>query len=88
MYLSGGHALLIDNHFVSAEQLDLVQDLSFNQCEYYSIKTSNFYEDVIIANGVFVESWDGYDKSNDDEHRFDPKYINSDGYRYLLNISH
>jgi len=88
LYLSGGHALLIDNHFVSAEQLDLVQDLSFNQYEYYSIKTSNFYEDVIIANVVFVESWDGYYKSNNDEHRFDPKYINSDSYRYLLKISH
>jgi len=45
----------------------------------------NYYEDVIIANDVFVESYDGYYKSNNDKHRFDPKYINSDGYRYLLN---
>jgi hypothetical protein len=88
LYLSGGHAILIDDYFVAANDklLDLNNDLNFNKVQYYNIEVSDFYNDTIVANGVAVEAWDGIEKTVDNVNRkFEKEYVNSQGYRYLKN---
>lgn len=86
LYLSSGHAILIDNYFMSANQLNLEQDTTHYLIEYYGIQTENFYQDTIIANGVIVETWDGFEEDQlyqNIDHHFLDEYINENGYRYL-----
>ena len=89
LFISGGHAILIDNYFVSAYHLDLSQDTNFSLIEYYCLETEDFYKDTIIANGVVVETWDGFDLEllyNGVEHNFLDEYINENGHRYLRDL--
>ena len=86
LYLSSGHAILIDNYFVSACQLNIEQDTTHYLIEYYGVQTENFYQDTIIANGVIVEPWDGFEEDQlyrNVEHKFLKEYINQTGHRYL-----
>jgi len=89
LYISGGHAILIDNYFVTAGDLYIEQNNNISLIEYYAIQTENFYKDTIIANGVVVESWDGFEEEQlyqNIEHKFLDEYINEHGYRFLHNL--
>ena len=84
LYLSKNHAILVNDYFICPNHINLKQDKTFEFVEYYSIQTEDFYSDVIIANGVFVETWDGNDNSTNIPTEFPRQYKNATGYRRLL----
>jgi hypothetical protein len=61
LYLSFGHSLLINNIFMPAYAVDgLIKKVSNKRIGYYySLMTDDFKKDVIIVNGVMVETWGG-----------------------------
>ncbi len=88
LYLSPGHSILVEDYFIASDNrlLKLEKDLNFNKIEYYNLQVTNFYNDTIIANGVIVETWDGFEKSEDvNIRKFNEKYINKNGHRCLKN---
>lgn len=61
LYLSFGHSLLIDDIFMPAYTLSELEKKCPDETigYYYLLMTENFHKDVIIANGVMVETWGG-----------------------------
>jgi len=60
LYLSPLHQVLIDNTFTCVKQLiGLEQVFAGFTLEYYHIKTSDYFKDTIIAEGVITETWSG-----------------------------
>ncbi len=83
LYLSSGHAVLINNEFINCSKLNLEQDIQKNNIYvYYSIKTEDYYNDTLIANGVAIETWGGW-KPYMKDFELKSEYFNESAVRYI-----
>lgn len=66
LYMSQYHAILIDDLFIQTRHLieEINEEYNFT-IEYFCVKTENYFEDTMIANGVTIETWGGYNPSTD-----------------------
>ena len=87
LYLSKGHSILIDNTFKWPFKLELEMNTSLSTIQYYCLMCEDYYKDTLIANGVIVETWSGYDpitEVDDTKYRIAPEYLNENEERILL----
>lgn len=65
-YLSRNHGILINGEYiVPAKYLNLELYNLGHIIIYYLIMTENFFKDTMVANGVTVETWGGYNPLTD-----------------------
>lgn len=85
LYISPKHCILIDNNrFVEADKLNLEKsDMKDEVIIYYHIKTTDYFKDVIMANGVPVETYIQILTHNE----IPAEYKNKDGNRLLIPVT-
>ncbi len=82
LYISKYHALLINDIFVEACKLGLDVKNDFkNQITYYLLKTENYFTDTIVANGVIVETWGGYNVLTD---KYEDEFVKENLPKYMI----
>lgn len=76
-YISKNHAILINNRWYYAGDLNFKQEYDKKEIVYYHIKLNNYYRDNLVVNGIIMESWDGYDAVENREYIWRKKNDNS-----------
>lgn len=85
LYISRWHCILINNkYFVETHKLTNIETKYTEFITYYHIQLENFYTDTLVANGVAVECWSGWQAGDPDDR--DEKYM-EDGLRILARES-
>jgi len=85
LYLSLGHAVLIDDTFIHAYKLDLPMKKRNELYEYYSIRLENYLTDTLVANGVPVETWAGWEHGQEYPKELE-KFFDENNNRKILKL--
>lgn len=87
LYLSSGHAILIDNVFDYPFNLNLEICEKYSILNYYCLAMDDYLNDTLVANGVVVETWGELDITiKKDGTYVPPEYYNEKGLRIYKNL--
>ena len=58
-YISSKHKYLLNGKWTTPEKEQLLQKWKSNKLIYYHIKTENYKRDILVVNGLEMETWNG-----------------------------